>query len=66
MSDAFKPIDRHKTAAGMMYAILRANVFKVNKSISCLPEPLRLANVPHFRMFGFEGRKRKDNRCIDC
>lgn len=36
MSDASKPIDRHKTAASMMYAIL--------KSIPCLPEPLRLAN----------------------
>ena len=44
MSDASKPIDRHKTAASMMYAILKANVFKVNKSIPCLPEPLRLAN----------------------
>lgn len=44
MSDASKPIDRHKTAASMMYAILRAKVFKVNRAISCLPEPLRLAN----------------------
>lgn len=44
MADASKPIDRHKTAASMMYAILKANVFKVNKSIPCLPEPLRLAN----------------------
>lgn len=44
MSDASKPIDRHKTAASMMYAILKASVFKVNKSIPCLPEPLRLAN----------------------
>lgn len=44
MSDSSKPIDRHKTAASMMYAILRAKVFKVNKLISCLPEPLRLAN----------------------
>lgn len=44
MSDASKPIDRHKTAASMMYAILRAKVFTVNKSIPCLPEPIRLAN----------------------
>ena len=44
MSDSSKPIDRHKTAASMMYAILRAKVFKVDKSISCLPEPIRLAN----------------------
>lgn len=44
MSDPSKPIDRHKTAASMMYAILRAKVFTVNKSIPCLPEPIRLAN----------------------
>lgn len=44
MSDVAKPIDRHKTAASMMYAILKAKVFKVNKSLPCLPEPLRLAN----------------------
>lgn len=44
MADASKPIDRHKTAACMMYAILRAKVFKINKSIPCLPEPIRLAN----------------------
>ena len=44
MSDASKPIDRHKTAACMMYAILRSKVFKINKSIPCLPEPIRLAN----------------------
>lgn len=44
MADSSKPIDRHKTASCMMYAILRAKVFKVNMSIPCLPEPIRLAN----------------------
>lgn len=44
MSDTAKPIDRHKTASCMMYAILRAKVFSINKSIPCLPEPIRLAN----------------------
>lgn len=44
MADSSKPIDRHKTAACMMYAILKAKVFTVNKFIPCLPEPIRLAN----------------------
>lgn len=44
MVDSSKPIDRHKTAACMMYALLRARVFKVDTSIPCLPEPIRLAN----------------------
>lgn len=44
MADASKPLDRHKTASCMMYAILRAKVFKINKSIPGLPEPTRLAN----------------------
>lgn len=44
MLDSSKPIDRHKTSACMIYAILRSSVFRVNKSIPCLPEPLRLAN----------------------
>lgn len=44
MVNASKPIDRHKTAACMIYAILRAKVFKVDKFILCLPEPIRLAN----------------------
>lgn len=44
MLDSSKPIDRHKTAASMMYAILRTKVFKVDRSIPCLPEPIRLAN----------------------
>ena len=44
MMDASKPIDRHKTAACMMYAILRAKVFKINYRIPNLPEPLRIAN----------------------
>lgn len=44
MADASKPLDRHKTASCMMYAILKTKVFKVNKSIPGLPEPIRLAN----------------------
>lgn len=44
MMDSSKPIDRHKTSACMMYAILRSKVFKVNTGIPCLPEPIRLAN----------------------
>ncbi len=44
MADMSKPIDRHKTASCMMYAILRAKVFRVDKSVPCLPEPIRLAN----------------------
>lgn len=44
MLDSSKPIDRHKTAATMMYAILRANVFKINYRISNLPKELRMAN----------------------
>lgn len=44
MLDSSKPIDRHKTAASMMYAILRAKVFKINYRIQNLPEPLRIAN----------------------
>lgn len=44
MLDSSKPIDRHKTAATMMYAILRAKVFEINYRISDLPEPLRIAN----------------------
>lgn len=44
MLDSSKPIDRHKTAASMMYAILQAKVFKVNYRIPNLPEPLRIAN----------------------
>lgn len=44
MTDSSKPIDRHKTAACMIYAILKAKVFTVNKFIPCLPEPIRLAN----------------------
>lgn len=44
MIDASKPIDRHKTASCMMYAILRAKVFKIDKSNPSLPEPIRLAN----------------------
>lgn len=44
MADPAKPIDRHKTASCMMYAILRAKVFNINKFIPGLPEPIRLAN----------------------
>lgn len=44
MQDSSKPIDRHKTAATMMYAILRAKVFKINYRIRNLPDPIRLAN----------------------
>ena len=44
MVDPNKPIDRHKTAATMMYAVLRAKVFKINYYIPNLPEPLSLAN----------------------
>ena len=44
MLDPAKPIDRHKTAAAMMYAILRAKTFKINYQIQNLPEPLRIAN----------------------
>ncbi len=44
MLDSSKPIDRHKTAATMMYAILRAKVFEINYRIPNLPEPLRIAN----------------------
>lgn len=44
MLDSSKPIDRHKTAATMMYAILRANLFKINYRISNLPKELRMAN----------------------
>lgn len=40
-----KPIDRHKTASTMMYAILQANVFKISLASSPnLPIQLRLAN----------------------
>jgi len=44
MADSSKPIDRHKTSACMIYAILKSKVFKVNKFIPGLPEPIRLAN----------------------
>lgn len=44
MIDPQKPIDRHKTAASMMYAILKAKVFKIEKTKGPLPAPLKLAN----------------------
>lgn len=44
MLDSSKPIDRHKTAVTMMYAILRAKLFKINYRISNLPKELRMAN----------------------
>ncbi len=44
MSEESNPIDRHKTAACMMYAILKTRVFEVNYSVPNLPYVIRLAN----------------------
>lgn len=44
MQDPNKPLDRHKIAACMMYAILKSPVFKVNRLISNIPERLLLSN----------------------
>ena len=44
MQDSAKLVDRHKIAACMMYAILKAHVFKVERLISNVPEKLLLAN----------------------
>lgn len=44
MSEESNPIDRHKTAACMMYAILKTRVFKVNYGVPDLPYVIRLAN----------------------
>lgn len=38
------PMDRHKIGAVMMYAILRSNLFKVNRLIPNLPNKLLMAN----------------------
>lgn len=44
MQDFRKPVDRHKIAACMMYAILKSKVFKVNRLVSNIPEKLLLSN----------------------
>ena len=44
MQDPTKPLDRHKIATAIMYAILKSKVFKINKSIPNLPEELLLSN----------------------
>lgn len=64
MLDSSKPIDRHKTASCMMYAILNAKVFKVNYFIHNLPEQLSLANEYLAVFVGFnivELYKRRDD-----
>ena len=44
MQDPKKPLDRHKIASCMIYAILKSKVFKVNRLISNIPEKLLLSN----------------------
>lgn len=44
MSEESNPIDRHKTAACMMYAILKTRVFKIDYRVPDLPYVIRLAN----------------------
>lgn len=44
MNDSSKPLDRHKVASCMMYAILKARVFRVNRLVKNIPEKLLLSN----------------------
>lgn len=44
MEDPSKPLDRHKIASVMIYAILRSKIIQVDRMIPDLPEELLLAN----------------------
>lgn len=39
-----KPMDRHKIGAVMIYAILKSNIFKVNRMVKNIPDELLMAN----------------------